>query len=432
MSRERPLVGVVEDDPIMGESLSDGLELEGLDVVWWRSGAEALAGIGAARPDVVLCDIRLSDMGGDAVFAEVGRAAPAPPFIFMTAYAELDQAVAMIRQGAADYIAKPFAMADLIERARAAARRRGGAGDGALGVSPAMEAVERMLARLAPLPTTVVFRGETGVGKEVCARRLHALSCPDRPFVPVNCAAIPAELVERELFGAADGGHAGYAAQTADGVLFLDEIAELAPAVQPKLLRLVEDRRFRPLGAAADAAFEARVLCATKEDLAARVEAGLFRADLFFRLNIVEVAVPPLRERPEDVPWLLDRFVAEFARRYGAPAAGVSDAAEAAAVAHDWPGNVRELRNRVERAVALGAEARLTAADLFPERARGPEESETLASLAEAREAAENAQILRALKATGGGLTDAARLLGVSRTTLWEKMRRMPPGMRPR
>ncbi len=432
MSRDRPLVGVVEDDPIMGESLTDGLDLEGLDVVWWRTGAEALAGIGPARPDVVLCDIRLPDMGGDAVFAETGRAAHAPPFIFMTAYAELDQAVALIRQGAADYIAKPFAMADLIERARAAARRRGGAGDGALGVSPAMEAVERLLARLAPLPTTVIFRGETGVGKEVCARRLHALSRPDRPFVAVNCAAIPPELMERELFGTADGEVSGYAAQAADGALFLDEIADLEPALQPKLLRLVEERRFRPLGAAAELPFEARVLCATKADLAARVEAGLFRADLFFRLNVVEVEAPPLRDRPDDVPWLLDRFIAEFARRYGAPATGVTDAAEAAAMAHDWPGNVRELRNRVERAVALGAEARLTRTDLFPESAHAAACGDGLASLAEAREAAENAQILRALKATGGGLTEAARLLGVSRTTLWEKMRRMPQALRPR
>ena len=426
------IVGLVEDDPIMGESLVQRLALEGITVRWWQRGREAVEAMASARLDAVVCDIRLPDLDGETVFRETARAPSAPPFLFITGHADIDQAVRLMRAGAADYLTKPFEISDFLARLGDLMPARQPAAAAVLGVSPAMQEVERLLRRLARIGSTVLITGETGTGKEVAARFLHATSeAAERPFVAVNCAAIPADLLESELFGHEKGAftgaaqrHLGYAERAGDGVLFLDEIGELHPALQAKLLRLVEERSFHRVGGERPIPFRGRLIAATNADLPRRVEDGRFRADLFYRINVMSVWMPPLRERPEDVPWLMERFFAESAAALETSLRGVGALAEEAALGHSWPGNVRELRNRVERAVALALGQWIMPGDLFPELLDVPSAEGVLPSLEDARHAAERRHILRALAGTKGEVSAAARLLGIGRTTLWEKMRR--------
>jgi len=429
-------IGVVEDDPVMGESLRQRLTLEGCAVDWWTTGQEAIAGLRKAGHDLVICDMRLPDMDGGSLFRETARAENAPPFFFITAYGEIDQAVALMRSGASDYLTKPFAMDDFLGRVKALLGRKDRSSDEepTLGLSNAMRAVENLLRRVADLDSALLITGETGAGKEVCARFVHQISpAAPRPFMAVNCAAIPDDLLESELFGHEKGAftgaqarHLGYAERARGGVLFLDEVGDMPPPLQAKLLRLIEDRSFYRVGGERSVPFEARLICATNQDLEAAVRRGAFREDLFFRINVIPVAVPPLRERSADISLLLHRFVHEFAALMSREVEGVSALAEEAALAHDWPGNVRELRNRMERAVALAHGPWIMPGDLFPEVGHGREGAASeIVSLSEVKDAAERRQILRALQATNGQVMKAAELLGVSRTTLWEKMRRL-------
>ncbi len=428
-------IALVEDDPIMGESLAQSLELEGCAVDWWRTGEQAIDGLAAGRHDLVVCDIRLPDMDGESLFRSFVRADGATPFLFMTAYGDVDQAVALMRAGAGDYLTKPFEMASFLGRASALLDRPHGpaaspAQEPLLGVSPDMRRLEELLRRLASRQANVLLLGETGVGKEVCARFLHSRSTTDgAPFVAVNCAAIPSEMMESELFGHEKGAftgafsrHLGYAERAAGGVLFLDEIGELPLPLQGKLLRLIEERSFTRLGGESSRPFDARVVCATNADLAERVRQGRFREDLYYRVNVVSIEIPPLRARPDDVVWLFERFLSAQARDAGFEGR-VSSLVEEALLAHDWPGNARELRNRVERAVALSVGDLVGPADLFPEFGFPPPKA-GVEPLSAVRAAAERRQIVRALETTAGQIAEAARLLGVSRTTLWEKMRR--------
>ncbi|GAB5469290.1 MAG: nitrogen regulation protein NR(I) [Rhodospirillales bacterium] len=429
-------IGIVEDDEIMGASLVQRLALEGARPTWWTTGDAAVQALRAGERsfDAVVCDIRMPGRDGETLFNDLAAVAPPPPFLFLTAYGDIDQAVRLLRCGASDYLTKPFDFDTFLERLAAIARSFDDIGSTkALGVSPAMRAIEEMLVRLADHPLPILIRGETGVGKEIAARFLHERSQrAAAPFIAVNCAAIPAELLESELFGhergafsAAQNQHAGYVERAAGGTLFLDEIGDMPLAMQAKLLRLIEDGHFHRVGGEEPLAFEARILSASHADLEGAVGEGRLRRDLFYRLNAVEVALPALRERPEDLLWLLQRFF--DAAREKAPHAirGISGQAEEAALSHAWPGNVRELRNRMERAVALAKGDLLARHDLFPEAyaAAGPEAA--VAPLAEAREAAERRQIARALAQTGGKVSAAARLLKISRTTLWEKMQRL-------
>jgi DNA-binding NtrC family response regulator len=433
MSHDPLSIAVIEDDPIMGESLNQRLELEGYRVEWWRTGKDALAGIDGAEPDLVICDVRLPDISGADIFRRVAADPGAPPFLFMTAYGQIDEAVALMRAGAGDYVTKPFQIDDLLARARALVARRGSDRQGILGVSPCMRDIENLLHRIARHPSPVLFAGETGVGKEVCARLLHAASgSADEPFMAVNCAAIPDNLLKSEVFGhekgaftGAAGRHLGYAERAKRGTLFLDEVAELPVAMQAKLLRLVEERGFHRVGGEATVPFRARIVCATNRDLAGEIAVGRFREDLFYRINVVTIDVPPLRERRDDIPWLLTRFFAELTEATATTLRGLSSLAEEAALAHPWPGNVREMRNRLERAVALGAGEWLMPGDLFPDARRQVNDvSERVQPLSAARDAAEKREIERALRETGGQIAEAAKLLGVSRTTLWDRMRR--------
>jgi DNA-binding NtrC family response regulator len=430
MSLERRVVGLLEDDPIMGESLVQRLALEGTVVRWWTTGREALAELERAKPEAVICDIRLPDMSGEEVFRAVAGRGAAPPFLFITGYGDIDQAVRLIQSGAGDYLAKPFEMPVFLDRLSGLLPSPQPGAAKVLGLSEPMQAIERTLRRVSRARTTVLFTGETGVGKEVSARFLHEASGLTGPFMAVNCAAIPAELLEAELFGhergaftGAQARHLGWAERAGEGTLFLDEIGDLAPALQAKLLRLMEDRQFYRIGGETAVSFRARIVCATNADLEKRVRDGRFREDLFYRVNVVSIAVPPLRERQEDIPWLMERFFDQFNGE--GELAGVSGLAEEAAQAHGWPGNVRELRNRVERGVALALGPWLMPGDLFPEVVEPAAPATRLTSLEDARLAAERRHILRALTLTGGEILPTAKALGISRTTLWEKMRRL-------
>lgn len=428
-----PLVALIEDDPVMGQSIVDWLAVEGYAVRWFRSGAEALRALPQHRPDILLCDIRLPDMTGEAVHQAIASAGGLAPAIFITGHGDVAQAVRLMRAGAADYITKPFDIEALLARIEALLAPRWAATEGfTLGEAASIRQVERMLRRVAAIDSTVLLTGPSGSGKEVAARLLHEEGPrASAPFVALNCAAIPAELLESEIFGHERGAfsgatqrHEGAGERAGSGTLFLDEVAELPLALQAKLLRLLQERSFRRVGGDRDLMLRARVLAATNADLASRMRDGRFREDLFFRLSVISVAMPSLRERAADILPLARRFLGEFGERFERRLRGFSTLAEDALGAHDYPGNIRELRNRVERAVALAEGEWLGPGDLFPERAVARVEGVAVTSLSDARDEAERRAILVALDATGGDVAQAAERLGVSRSTLFEKVRR--------
>ena len=432
MLLEGRVISLIEDDPIMGESLVQSLSLEGCHVDWWTTGSEALRGLRASSPDLVICDIRLPDTSGESLYRQLAETSSVPPFLFVTAFGNIDQAVSLMRAGAGDYVTKPFQMGVFIERAQSLIQRHPvSRKDATLGISPGIREVETSLERIASLNSPALLTGETGTGKEIRARYLHNLSARSKEhFIAVNCAAIPADRMEIELFGSkgagAQGFHRGFAERTRGGILFLDEVSELPMSLQAKLLRLVEAREFHRLGGEQLVQFHGRIVCATNADLAQAVEQNGFRRDLYYRINGVRIDVPPLRKRAEDIPWLLDLYFERCKGEGQSNLRGISTLVYDLAHEHSWPGNVRELRNRMERAVAMAMGDWIMPVDMFPDLDSSLHPMlAAFSTLAEARESAERRQIERALKQTDGQISGAAKLLDISRTTLWEKMRRL-------
>ena len=431
-SHDKANIGLVEDDPIMGESIAHRLDLEGYHVDWWQSGDAALRGVRSKVPDVLVCDIRLPDINGEALFDRIVPDHPGLPVLFITGFAQVDQAVRLMRAGAADYIVKPFAIQDFLAKIEVLTRQTKDQAS-PLGRSMAMRRIDDLLCRVAAIDSTVLFTGESGVGKEVAARYLHNVSQRAKaPFIAVNCAAIPRELLESELFGHERGAftgatarHIGYVERAAGGILFLDEIGDLPMPLQAKLLRLLESRHFQRVGGETELISNARIICATNADLRSAVARGAFRQDLLFRIQVIDVTIPPLRDRREDIEPLLEDYRMQFATTFGRHVAGYMPNALRIAMTHDWPGNARELRNRVERAVALGDGAWIAPEALFPEVSSDPTKAGDFSSLAEVREQVERQHIRNALDRTGGRVEDAANMLGVSRSTLFEKIRRL-------
>ena len=296
-----------------------------------------------------------------------------------------------------------------------------------------MRRVELLLRRVANIDSSLLFTGESGVGKEVAARFVHQISSrANEPFIPVNCGAIPNDLIESQLFGhekgaftSAQARHHGYVERAGNGILFLDEIGELPLLLQVKLLRLLQDRTFTRVGGETPLKTGARIICATNADLEAAVAEGRFRPDLYYRIKVIRVGIPPLRERSDDILPLAQLFVQEFAKAFHRDVHGFTPAAEEALVEHSWPGNVRDLRHSVERAVALSQAPRISAEELFPSERTEPTAAGPLPTLAEVRDRAERNYIREVLASVGGRVEEAARLLGVARSTLFEKMRKL-------
>ncbi|KAA6182377.1 sigma-54-dependent Fis family transcriptional regulator [Thiohalocapsa marina] len=427
-------VCLIEDDAIMGEALIQRLELEGYLVDWRRGGRAGLAALLAGGVDLAIIDVNLPDITGIEVFEGLrAEIAEPPPCLFITGYGTIEDAVRLLKLGAADYLTKPLSPGALIDKLRQLVGapitpRLGAAGndeDTRLGVSPAMQRIDRELLRLARhADTPVLISGESGTGKEIVARRLHALQCPAAPFVAVNCAALPEGLIESELFGHEKGAftgairqRAGVFEQAGQGILFLDEIGDMPLALQARLLRVAQERRVTRIGGTRALSVPARLVCATHQALDALVRAGRFREDLYYRIKVLELQLPPLRERPEDILWLAARFLDAHARRFPDERRVLREDQRQCLLRYHWPGNVRELRHVLERACILGDEDRLTL-KLPDHQAR----DET--SLKAHAHAGERAAIQAALAEHAGVITAAAAALGISRKTLWQKMRR--------
>jgi DNA-binding NtrC family response regulator len=433
-------VCLVEDDPIMGESLQQRLTLEGFACDWHRTGTSALDSMGRVPYAAVVSDIRLPDFSGEALFRTVlDRDERAPPFVMITAYGAIDRAVELIKLGAVDYVTKPFDVDLLVAKLRVLA----GVPDdysaervrAELGTSAAAHRVEDLLPRIAQLADTVLITGESGVGKERVAQILHRLGDQSgaAPFIAVNCAAVSETLLEAELFGHERGAFTGAVRtrrgvfeQAEGGTLFLDEVGEMTPGMQAKLLRAIQEREIVRVGGEKRIPVNVRLVCATNRDLQQLVEQSRFRRDLYYRINVIHLRLPPLRERRDDILWFARAFVADRARRNGS-AKRLSAAAESALLAHPWPGNIRELRHAVERACILSERVVIEPQDLFespnPDPAVSPKEGES--SLSDYLQRCERYFIAETLERHGWQIGATARALGISRKSLWERMRRL-------
>jgi DNA-binding NtrC family response regulator len=430
---------LIEDDEIMGESLVERFRIEGLPCRWFRDGESATRALRDHRFDLVVSDIHLGDMGGDEIFAWAQQTMPTPPpFVFITGYGAVEQAVELIKHGAKDYVTKPFDLDAFICKVTQwvpSARDDCGC---ELGVSPAMMRIAASLPRIAQAAATVLIVGESGVGKERVAKALHGQrpGSAHRPFVAVNCGAIPESLLEAELFGYEKGAFTG-ATRTRPGVfeqanrgtLFLDEIGEMPLSMQVKLLRVLQERQVTRVGGEVQLPVDFMLVCATHRDLRKLVAEGGFREDLYYRINVLQIKVPPLRERPEDIPVLAERFLAEIAERSGEPMRRLHPATEDAMLAYPWPGNVRELQHAIERVAILDSSPLIHPASLFadgdlPSHAPPPAD-DAGQSLNEYLRQCERRYIVNALTEQQWQIAQTAERLGISRKNLWEKMRKL-------
>jgi DNA-binding NtrC family response regulator len=441
---------IVEEDAGSRQSLAHLLGDSGYAVETEGDAERALARATAEQFDLILCGVKLPDTDGLSFLRRLRAEGVTGAVIMTSAPTSEDVALAAMREGAYDYLLTPFKNDDVIMTLRKAEERerlrrevdtlRSSLGIGAVGdlvvcQSKAMRDLVELASRVARHSTCVLITGESGTGKEVIARAIHRLSPrSDRNFTAINCAAIPERLLESELFGHCKGAFSGATADQAGlfelvdgGTLLLDEIADLSPALQAKLLKVLEDGEVRRLGGRAARKIDVRVLAATGKSMEQAVERSEFRSDLYYRLNVVRLHIPPLRERPEDIPELLTHFARQAAQRLGRPVS-ITPAALAALTHHGWPGNVRELRNAVERAAVLGSGGTLDSKD-FALASGGSAQTAGSGGALDLRtqvEAVEREAIQRALQASNGNRRQAASLLGISLRTLFYKLRRLP------
>ncbi|CAG0982129.1 Transcriptional regulatory protein ZraR [Myxococcaceae bacterium] len=388
------------------------------------------------RYDAVVSDIQLPDVNGEALFVEAHAAGDGlPPWIFITGYGAIDGAVRMLKLGAEDYLTKPLDIRALLDKLRAVCTRGrpAAAGEPTLGVSSAMRAIEAMLPKIANSAGTVLITGESGVGKEEVARALHRARDAEgtRPFVAVNCGALTETLLEAELFGHVKGSFTGAARdrkgvfeQAHGGTLFLDEIGDMSPAMQVKLLRAIQERQIVRVGGDMPIPVDIRLVCATHHDLKKMVEAGEFREDLYYRIHVIHLHIPPLRERKEDILWLTDRLLARCATESGGVVRRLHRNAEKPMLDYPWPGNIRQLKHVLERACILSTQPVLTPELLFGE-LPVPLDDEVAESLSDHLHACERRYIESALRANRWRMAETAAALGISRKNLWEKMKKL-------
>ena len=447
---------VVDDEQANVDSVALVLTGDGANVLRAKTGAEALATLRSERVAVVLTDLMMPGMSGQELLRAVRAIESDTQVVLMTAYGTVEAAVAAMKDGAYDFLVKPLKKQALLKTVSQAMEkhrllqenkqlraRLAGAQQPIVGQSPSLRATLDIIRQAAPSSATVLLLGESGTGKELFARALHEHSPRSGgPFVPINCAAIPETILESELFGYERGAFTG-AVQRKEGrieraqagTLLLDEVGELTPSVQVKLLRFLQEGEIERLGGSGALKVDCRVVAATNQDLAARVREGKFREDLFYRLNVIQVVLPPLRDRPEDIPLLADHFIARYAAKNGKPIRGLTRAALSAMESYPWPGNVRELEHAIERAVVLSHGAEIDLGDL-PESVRsggaawtagiaGALEGRTLTvPLGTPMEEIELRVIRETLRQTKGDKNLAAQLLGIAARTIYRKLDR--------
>ena len=424
---------LIEDDPIMGESLVQRFELEGFEVSWCRRLAEAAEALPAGF-SAVISDVRLTDGLATHWFVDLPEAQRALPWFFLTGYGSVNDAVATVRAGAREYLIKPFDIERLVAMVHeASSPAQAPEDDGVLGISPAMRRAEALVRKVAKQRVSVLLTGESGVGKEVAAQLIHQLG--DRAgkgeFIAVNCAAVPETMMEAEFFGyeknaftGAARMHRGYLERANGGTLFLDEVGELPASMQAKLLRALQERSFFRLGSEKIARSDFRIIAATNRDLHADMAAGTFREDLFYRLAVIRIGLPPLRERPEDIRWLTERMLQQLAVEQGRPVA-MSEAFLRDVLGRTWKGNARELRSFLEEAMVLSEAGILDVSETPTSVNTTATPDGAFVPLHAMVEEAERRHIRSALERTGGSVMKTSELLGISRKTLWEKMKKL-------
>jgi len=444
MSNERTRILVVDDEEIVRESLGGWLQKDGYTVEVAPDGPSALARIKAERWSIMIVDLKMPGMDGLQVLEEAKKILPELAVVIMTAYATVDTAVAAMKAGAYDYLVKPFDPEELSIMMQKIVSQQTLVRENAvlrqalkqeykfrdlLSKSPAMQAVFELAKTAARSNSTILVLGESGSGKEVLARAIHAESPrAEGPFVAVSCAALTETLLESELFGHEKGSFTGATARRKGkfeaahgGTLFLDEVGDIGPKLQLDLLRVLEERKFHRVGGNETIEVDVRIIAATNRDLKKASAEGKFREDLFYRLNVIPVLIPPLRQRREDVPLLVEHFVERLSIEMKKRIDGVSAEAMAGLVAHDWPGNVRELRNVLERGAVVATGPVIQLSDLgLPTKSDAPPRAGTLASLEEV----EKRHVAAVLAHTGGNVSQSARILGIDRVTLYNKMRK--------
>ncbi len=445
--REAPSMNIliVDDEPTIRETCAEVAQQTGMKATTVASAEEALEVLENSAVDIVLTDLMLQRTSGLELLKRVHDTNPTLPVIVLTQYGTIDSAVAATRLGAVDYVTKPFRIEELRARLERAARAvelqqenqllreqlrtRPGFG-GLIGVCERMQRVYKIIQKVSQHEYPVLILGESGTGKELVAKSIH-FSGPrkDRPFAPVDCSALVPTLIESELFGHVKGaftgaqhGKQGLLEAAQGGTLFLDEIGDMPTDLQAKLLRALQEREVKPVGSTDRRRIDVRIIAATNRDLEFAIKSGTFRQDLYFRLNVVQVKLPPLRERKSDIPLLVTSFLDKFSDREQPPRT-ISEDAMRQLIGYDWPGNVRELENAIERAVALGSGPIVHVADLpsnlqYPTTERVPDKNELLPL-----EELERRAILRTLRETGGDKLAAARILGIGKTTLYRKLK---------
>lgn len=436
---------VIDDEDVFREDLAGLLRNRGVECQTAANAEEGLDIARSSEPDVVLCDVKMPGMSGIEVLDELTRTCPFCHVIMMTAFADLDTAVSAFRKGAYDYVVKPVVFDDvwvklerLSEQIQLARElrflRRQFSQDAErlpiVGQSLAMKRIFQLIDDVAPTRSTVLLTGESGTGKEVVARTIHERSGrQDHPFVPINCAGIPEHLLESELFGHVKGAftgairdHIGHLELARQGTVLLDEIGEMPMSLQSKLLRVLEQKEFVPVGGTTPKPLKARVIASTNRDLRTAVKRGDFREDLFFRVAVFEICLPPLRDRRTDIPALVEHFVAKLNAELKRQCNGVSREAMKCLLAHSWPGNIRELRNVLERAMIVNREPFIREMDL-PEQLWGMTGiSPPADGLRAAVQAYEREFILNVIKECGGNKEEAARRLDINPSTLYRKL----------
>jgi len=443
---ERARVLVVDDEMSILLLLKEALTQWGYEVTCAATGAEALAALRSQLFDAALTDVRMPDMSGLDLLREIKRQDESIEVVIMTGYPTIASAVEALKEGAYDYLSKPLILDELRHLMQRLMERRflrtevhslrARLGEELavtelIGSSPGMQRVKEIIGKVAVADSPVLIEGESGTGKELVAAAIHRLSPRAKgPFIPVNCSAIPRDLLESEFFGHVRGAFSGAVADALglfrganEGTIFLDEIAELPPELQVKLLRVLQEMHVRPVGSTKAYPVDVRVIAATNRNLEQEMHAGRFRQDLFYRLNVIRIQLPPLRDRREDIPALVNHFIRRFNKRFRREVRGITPDALEALAAYDYPGNVRELENMIERAFAMGAREQITLADL-PSLTTRPDvapivATKTIPTLAEV----EKELILKALAVFNNDKEEAARALGISRRTIYRRLK---------